>query len=149
MPERAPQAEVAHAIAGRTRLRFREHAGDAVALTAIATRLGDLEGVDTVSIRALNGTVVMTHDGHFDEYAARAARAGMLEIIATEHGQGEVGEVPAALGSPPALVAFAFGALALFQISEKRILPPAITLFWYATELLRRARQQPPEEADD
>jgi hypothetical protein len=149
MPERAPRAEVAHAIEGRTRLRFREHAGDAVALTAIATRLGELEGVDTVSIRALNGTVVMTHDGHFDEYAARAMSAGMLEIVEVAHAAGGIGPVPAALKSPPAFAALAFGALGLFQVAEKRVLPPAITLFWYATELMRRARQQPTEESGE
>ena len=148
MPERAPRAEVAHAIEGRTRLRFREHAGDAAALAAIATRLGELDGVDSVSIRALNGTVVMTHDGHFDEYAERAARAGMLELIAPEPGRGNGDAVALPMRSAPALAAVTFAALGLLQIGEKRVLPPAITLFWYATELFRRS-QQPPEGGGD
>ncbi|MCX7892486.1 MAG: hypothetical protein N2544_09020 [Burkholderiales bacterium] len=150
MPERIPRAELAHAIEGRTRLRFREHAGDAAALTAIAARLGELEGVDTVSIRAINGTVVMTHDGHFDEYADRAVRAGMLELVtaptaARAASAGHALEVPA---SVPALVGLAFGALGLLQIAEKRVLPPALTLFWYAAELARRAQgpAEPPAE---
>ncbi|MCU0895886.1 MAG: hypothetical protein MUC55_00110 [Burkholderiales bacterium] len=141
MPERAPRAELAHAIEGRTRLRFPEHAGNTGALTAIATRLGDLEGVDTVSIRAISGTVVMTHDGHFDEYADRAARAGMLELIEpVPAAEPDALPVPASIPAT-ALAAGAFAALGLFQIGEKRILPPALTLLWYATELFRRAQR--------
>ncbi len=54
-------------------------------------------------------------------------------------------EVPA---SVPALVGLAFGALGLLQVAEKRVLPPALTLFWYAAELARRAQgpSEPPAE---
>jgi hypothetical protein len=149
MPERAPRAEVAHAIEGRTRLLFREHAGDAAALTAIATRIGELEGVDTVSIRTLRGTVVMTHDGHFDEYAERAARAGIFDVVEPDADLAEVEDVLPVLKSMPGIGALAFGALGLVQVAEKRLLPPAVTLFWYAMELARRARQQAAGEPND
>jgi hypothetical protein len=141
MPEHAPRAELAHAMEGRTRLRFREHAGDAGALAAIATRLGELDGIETVSIRAFSGTVVMTHEGRFDEYAERAVRAGMLQLVAAAPDAGRDQPLVLTARAAPALAAAAFAAFGLLQIGEKRILPPAVTLFWYATELFRRARR--------
>jgi hypothetical protein len=123
-----PRAHVAHASGGRTRLRVPERRGDAEFFAALAARLAELEGVHDVRARALTAGLLIEHEGAFEPIAEQARGAGLFVL-----------EEPSADEEPagPALPALAgvFGALALLQLLRSRVLPPAITLLWYAASL--------------
>jgi hypothetical protein len=133
-----PSAEVLHSIDGRTRLRVAAKAGDAPFFTALADGLVTLDGVISVRTRPLNGSVVVVHEGAFAGIAARAQGANFFTIVRPS--------APAAspatsrIAGAPAAGAIAMAALGTFQLFQQRVLPPAVTLFWYALTLAREAR---------
>jgi hypothetical protein len=129
-----PLAQLAHASPGRTRLRFRSRAGDTDFFSACAARLSELPGVLAVQPRALTASLLIEHEGRFEALARRAQEAGLFLVTDDEP------ESPA-LTIPPA--AGVLGALALLQLFRSNILPPAITLAWYAASLLKEQEPQP------
>jgi len=150
MRDPLPVAEIVHAIEGRTRLRFATRAGDTPFLSALAARLGALGLVRSVEVRVLTGSVLVLHDGPFGELANRAAADGLFTTVESAAPEAAIGM--AAVQHPvPAAGALLFGALGVMQLFEKRVLPPAITLFWYAASLARemRAGNTSGPEADD
>jgi hypothetical protein len=131
-----PVAEVAHASAGRTRLRFSELRGSAAALEALAARLGKIAGVRATEVRPFTGSILVHHDGPFRDVARRAAGEGLFDL-----GDPPVRDAraPGIARPVPAAVAMAFAGLGVMQLFERRVLPPALTLFWYAASLAREA----------
>jgi hypothetical protein len=129
-----PLAQLAHATAGRTRLRFPARAGDTDFFTACAARLSELPGVLAVQPRALTASLLIEHEGAFEAVAKRAQEAGVFLVTEDE-------PEPPTLTIPPA--AGLLGALALLQLLRSHILPPAITLAWYAASLLKEQEPQP------
>jgi hypothetical protein len=131
-----PTAEILHTIDGRTRLRFALQA-DASDLAALAGRLLEIEGVIAVRARPLIGTVLVIHEGPFAPIATRAKSGNLFVLAAQPSGLGRSAMSP---GAFPAAGAVAMGAIGVFQLFQERVLPPAVTLFWYALTLAREAR---------
>jgi hypothetical protein len=132
MPNRPPAAFLAHASEGRARLRVPERRGDAGYFSSSAARLAQFEGVLAVTPRAVTASLVIEHEGDF---AAIAERARALGLFALEPAPQE--ENPAARLAAPRLAAV-LGALAVVQLLRQRVLPPAVTLLWYAAALAGR-----------
>jgi hypothetical protein len=131
-----PLADVVHSSAGRTRLRFPELRGTAAPLEAVAARLGRIDGVHALEVRPFTGSILVRHDGPFLDIARRAAAEGLFHVDDSPVSD----RSPAAIARPvPAAVAMAFAGLGVMQLFERRVLPPALTLFWYAASLAREA----------
>ena len=132
MVDTLPVAEIVHAMAGRARLRIGERRGDAVFFAAMATGLSTIAGVHKVEVRPLTGSLVIQH-GPPLEHIATAAQDARLFVL------GKASAVPPPIATvgiaPRGLVGLGLGALAVWQLAEGKILPPAITLAWYAAGL--------------
>lgn len=129
-----PVAVIVHASDGRTRLRFHAHRGAGDALGALANGLGKLGSVQAVEVRAMTGSLLVLHEGDFADIAQRAAAEGLFAVATAP----AVESAPLALRRPlPALAALAFAGLGVRQLFGRHVLPPALTLFWYAASLVR------------
>ena len=136
MPSHPPAAFTAHASGGRTRLRVPSRRGDADFFTACAARLAEFDGVLAVTPRALTASLLVEHDGDFGAIAERARAAGLF-ALEPANDEEELARGPAMPG-----LAGVLGALAVVQLFRQRVLPPAVTLLWYAAAVA--SRRQPP-----
>jgi hypothetical protein len=133
MREPLPLASVVHATASRTRLRVVSRRGDAEYFRRCAAALAELPGVDTVEARAMTASVLVHHDNvPLPSLATAAERAGLFILAALDDAAD-----PPDMPSAPAMGALAFGALGVMQLFNNRVLPPALTLFWYAATLAK------------
>jgi hypothetical protein len=132
MPSRAPAAHTAHASAGRTRVRVPERKGDVDYFSSSATRLAEFEGVLAVTPRAVTASLLIEHEGAFDPIAGRARAEGLFALEPAPH------EDPLAPRLAVPGLAGVLGALAVVQLFRQRVLPPAITLLWYAASVAGR-----------
>ncbi len=128
-----PSARIAHAMPGRARLRLPDHRGDAGFFASVASGVSALPGVYKVETRPLSGSVLIQHFGPLDKLGDAARRAGLFSLDTT-------GDAPAHDDSrgefdPKRLVALALAGLAIWQISREKVVPPALTLLWYASQL--------------
>ncbi|HVZ51343.1 MAG TPA: hypothetical protein VG986_05220, partial [Pseudolabrys sp.] len=132
MAEPLPIAEIVHAMPGRARLRIAGRRGDAVFFAAVATGLSTVAGVYKVDVRPFTGSLLIQHGPPLERIAAAAKEARLFAV-------GEASAVPppteAAEFNPKMLVGLGLAALGLWQLTEGKILPPAITLGWYAAHL--------------
>lgn len=121
-----PVAHLAHAGERRTRLRLPAHQGNTEFFSACAARLAEIPGVLAVRPRSLTASLLIEHERPFSAIAGEAMNAGLFVIQEEERL-----EAPARI--PP--MAGVLGALALLQVFRSNVLPPAITLAWYAAGL--------------
>jgi hypothetical protein len=127
-----PSAAIVHAISGRARLRIAERRGDGVFFASIATGLSAIPGVFHVDVRPLTGSVLIQHGAPLARIGA-AAEQSRLFVLANGHPP--AAPDPAISIDPQIVLAVGLGAFALWQLAQGRILPPAITLGWYAAGL--------------
>jgi hypothetical protein len=132
MASRAPAAHTAHASAGRTRVRVPERRGDVDYFSSSAARLAEFEGVLAVTPRAVTASLLIEHEGVFGAIAERARAEGLFALEPAPHE-----DPPAPRLAVPGL-AGVLGALAVVQLFRQRVLPPAITLLWYAASVAGR-----------
>lgn len=127
-----PTAQISHAMPGRTRLRLTEHRGDAAFFASVASGVSALPGVYKVETRPLTGSVLIQHFGPLDKLGDAARSAGLFSFETEE----AVGRDDSGVKfDPKPLVAFALAGLAMWQISREKVVPPALTLLWYASQL--------------
>ncbi len=131
MTERLPVAVVVHAMSGRTRLRIAERRGDRAFFASIATGLSAMPGVSRVEARPLTGSILILHVTPFARVAAAAERARLFAV-----GDASIPlSLPATAIDAKKAAAASLGVFALWQLSRGQILPPALTLVWYAASL--------------
>lgn len=130
-------AEIAHCMQGRTRLRIAVRRGDTAFFDALAAGLAAHPGITAVTVTALTGSVLVRHCADFEEIAAVAEKAGLFRLAGAASPQIPPAPVEAPrLGIDPKLaIAALLGAIALWQLGHGKVLPPALTLLWYATRL--------------
>jgi hypothetical protein len=132
MAEALPVAEVVHAIPGRARLRIVGRRGDGVFFAAVASGLSTIAGIYHVEVRPLTGSLLIEHGPPLERIAA-AAREARLFVISNE-APAPAPVTPAEI-DPKMVVGLGLGAIAIWQVLEGELLPPAITLAWYAAGL--------------
>jgi hypothetical protein len=132
MAEALPVAEVVHAIPGRARLRIVERRGDGVFFAAVASGLSTIAGVYHVAARPLTGSLLIEHGPPFERIAA-AAREARLFVTGNEASPPP--PIAPAEIDPKTVIGLGLGAIAIWQALEGKLLPPAITLAWYAAGL--------------
>lgn len=132
MADALPIAAIVHSMQGRTRLRIDDRRGDAAFFASVATGLSSLPGVFDVDARPLTGSVVIRHGAPLARIGAAAAEA---RLFAIGDGSSVPPAGPAVTIDAKAALALGLGALAVWQLAQERVLPPALTLLWYALRL--------------
>jgi hypothetical protein len=128
-----PLAQVAHAMPGRARLRVADRRGDAAYFASVSKGLAGIAGVRAVEVAPLTGSVLIQHSGPLARIGVAAQDARLF--VVGEAPQGAARAAPADAIDPKAVAALALFAAALWQMSKQSVLPPAITLLWYASRL--------------
>jgi hypothetical protein len=140
MREPLPLASVVHATASRTRLRVVSRRGDTAYFERCAAALAGLPGIAAVEGRAMTASLLVHHaDVALSSLAEIGERAGLFIVAELEETVDDARLPPA-----PAMGALAFGALGVMQLFNQRVLPPALTLFWYAATLARSLDDKRP-----
>ncbi len=133
MSKDLPAAVVAHAMPGRTRIRLPDHRGDAAFFASVASGASSLPGVFDVETRPLTGSVLIAHFSSLDELSDAARKAGLFDLHAVPVSATAQSTVKF---DPKHVIAVALAALAVWQISREKVVPPALTLLWYAGHLV-------------
>ncbi len=129
MPETIPAAHITHAIANRTRLRIPSRRGDRVYFASLATTLSVMPGIQRVTVQPVTGSVLLEHTKRLAKLLQAAQEAQLFRL--SEPWQQPAPSQPAAV-DPKLLIGIGMGVFALWQLTRGRILPPAMTLGWYA-----------------
>jgi hypothetical protein len=132
MDDTLPLAEIVHVMPGRARLRIAERRGDSVFFASLATGLSAIAGVSHVEVRPLTGSILVEHAGPLARIGTAAARERLF-VLSDVHPAPV--PTPAMPIDPRKAVAAGLGIFALWQLLRGRVLPPAITLAWYAAVL--------------
>jgi len=154
-------AFVVHRLPGRVRIKFPAARGNRSWLDALAERLGDCPAVAAVQTNPATGSLLI-------ELAAASQLEAVLAYAEDEglFRCGE-GEPPSALPDPPASLSalaakgvdlvnrgvqagslgrmdlpsvyfLAFLGMGVLELRRGHVMPPAVTLFWRALEVLRK-----------
>jgi hypothetical protein len=83
----------------------------------------------------LTGSIVVRHRGAWPQIAELAA--GIIELVEAEE------SLPPAAARLPAILSLGLGALAVLQLFRGQVLPPAVTLLWYASTLAAGRPKEP------
>ncbi|SON53940.1 hypothetical protein HDIA_0399 [Hartmannibacter diazotrophicus] len=131
-----------HSMPGRSRLKVPSSKGQLLLMAAAAMKLKQIPAVKEVTPRPATGSLVVSHPG------AGPLSAQDLEAV----GLALIGAPPAAPSfsavrrlEPVKVGAAAMTALAFYQMSKGRALPPALTLLWYAASLITTGLHSPAE----
>lgn len=146
MSDLPPEASLVHALPGRVRLRFEQQQRDRVFLAAIATALSAIEGITRVETRPSTGSLIIWHSASL-AHIESVAEARKLFTIDRVRPAGSP-QPPISMPNRKALVTAAMGALAVWQVSRGRILPPALTLAMYAIEIAGLLIEEDTASAD-
>ena len=117
---------------GRVRLRIAECRGDGVFFAAVATGLSTIAGVHKVEVRPLTGSVLIAHGPPLDHIGAAAKKARLFAVGIPSSVSSPVLSMPL---EPKLIIGVGLGVFALWQLAQGRVLPPAVTLGWYAANL--------------
>jgi len=118
------------------------------ALSALMSAIMQLPDVVSVDGRFLTGSVIVRH---------QAADFETLRQTAEEAGVFVVKQAAEVRGQDPVQGLFNFGKLpiaamlflGIYQVTRGSLLPPALTLAWYATELIRQADNKSSDHTDN
>ena len=132
MAESLPIAEIAHAMRGRTRLRIAGRRGDAVFFASVATGLSTIAGVRKVLVRPLTASVLIQNDRSLERIIAAAQEARLFRLA---NPSTTPRLIKAYKIDPKMVVGLVLGGLAIWRLTEGKILPHAVTLAWYAANL--------------
>ncbi|PWB83795.1 MAG: hypothetical protein C3F11_04760 [Methylocystaceae bacterium] len=132
MAEALPIAKIVHETPGRTRLRVGDKRGDGAFFASVATGLSGIPGVYEVDVRPLTGSILIRHGAPLARIGSAAREA---RLLAVENGLSVPPPTSAQTIDPKMAIALGFCAFAVWQLTQGRVLPPAITLAWYAARL--------------
>ena len=132
MAESLPIAEIVHAMPGRTRLRIAGRCGDAVFFASVATGLSTIAGVRKVLVRPLTASVLIQHGPPLERITAAAQEARLFRLA---NPSTTPRLIKAYKIDPKMVVGLVLGGLAIWRLTEGKILPHAVTLAWYAANL--------------
>jgi len=150
-----PRAYRVHRTPGRVRLKIPERRGDHAFFDEIAELLRRFSAVTKVECNPLTGSLLLRHLGQLDGEPMQAALSALAEMVELELSsppvarrlRADVVGVDRSIqqytrGAIDLSTATALGLLALAGIQLLRGQQPviAVSLAWYATELLRRWR---------
>ncbi len=145
-------ARLVHRLPGRLRLVLDEGRRAADRLDRLAVELALVEGVRSVAVNPLTGSVLVHHDGPAEALVERVRSRGLLRVDSLEPREPALRERlarrlarldrtidRATRGELDLAGAALLGLLllALVQLARGRIAGPALSLLWYASGILR------------
>lgn len=154
-PRPKAKAYVVHSLPGRTRFRIPERRHDQAFFSELAKHLAALKGVTKVESNPMTASVLLHHDGEIGDLLAQALGSPlptMVEIASSappvaRRIRVEIAEVDGTIrrfsnGEFDLSTLSAVGLLTLAGIQVLRGQQPitAVSLLWYASELLGRWR---------
>jgi hypothetical protein len=128
-----PQAEIVHAMPGRARLRIPARRGDAVFFASVATGLSTIAGIDKVEARPMTGSILIHHGAPLARVTEAAEKARLFVIAPSAEAPSFVEALPL---DPKMIAGIGLAVLAMWQVTQGRVLPRAGTLAWYAANLM-------------
>jgi hypothetical protein len=132
MADALPIAQIIHAMPARARLRIASRRGNRAFFASIATGVSAIPGVYKVEVRPLTGSILIQHGAPLENITTAAQKARLF-IVGNSHSAPPTTE--AVSFDSKLVLGLGLGALSIWQLAEGRILPPAITLAWYAASL--------------
>lgn len=146
------QAEIAHALPGRIRLRLREKRGDAAYFSSLSEDVANCDGVERVKANATTGTILVVYSGRTEDLAGQLGRHGISFTQPVRHAaemrprasRWNGGAAPFHLVSnrdinPMFMLGTALAAMGIVQTLRGKVLVPSLTLLWYAMEAFRHS----------
>ncbi|MEW6765866.1 MAG: HMA2 domain-containing protein [Pseudomonadota bacterium] len=143
-----PRARIVHATPGRVRLKIGSMRGDRGYFDGLLSMLAGIEGVRLLQVNPRTGSVLVGFEpGALESFAEQALQRKVFVLDQTfdpdpqEKGAGTpipgmwVGD---AVFDWRMLAAVALIGFAIRQMADGKVLSPAVTLLWYAFELLER-----------
>lgn len=148
-------ARLVHRLPGRVRLKVDGRRRDAAWFDAVALELSLLDGVRAVDADPRTGSLLIRHEGSLDTLLDELARRGLVRVD-----EREPRETPLALRLGERLdrldahlkrasageldlggaALLALLLLALVQALRGQVAGPAVSLLWYASQLVRARR---------
>lgn len=155
-----PKAHLIHRMHGRARFRIRGRRDDQHYFDSLAGQMRRVPGVRDVETNATTGSVLMQHDGNLDEVveammgdselgnmihfvlqSAPAANRLRTEIMAMDGAVQRFTGGELDLGT---VASFGLLGLSAVQLLLGQQLASAVSLAWYAAELIRRSSDGQP-----
>ncbi|MGB5539497.1 MAG: HMA2 domain-containing protein [Gammaproteobacteria bacterium] len=147
-------ARICHATRGRLRIGVPGRRGDTGYFDRARSHLEQLDGVESLRVNPLTGSIIIEHDNlSIEALHESALRAGLFELrrdtaipdraappdpaMTSPGTSGLFGLMPSA-GDTRNIVVLVLVVMALLQLSRGRVMVPAMSLLWYAFELSRR-----------
>lgn len=156
----SPKAHLIHRMRGRARFRIREHRDDQDYFDSLADRIRRAPGVSDVQTNATTGSVLIQHDGGLDEIMEAlmgdSELGKLIEFVlqsppVANRLRAQVVGMDAALqrssgGNVDLATVASFGLLGLAgaQLFLGLQIAGAVSLTWYAAELIRRSSNDQP-----
>jgi hypothetical protein len=152
------RASLVHQIDGRLRIRVPLARNDREYFARVRELFGHMQGIQTVETNYLTGSILLLHSTDPQEIEKAAARAGLFMIdrgsqplAASTLIEEKFSSLQARLSHfSRSRIDFQGAALLLLlgggvvQGLRKRILPPVVTLLWYAATLLKESKSSLP-----
>ena len=150
-----PQARVEHVTPGRVRLRVAEQRGQSAYFETVRSRLGQEPAVRGVQVNARTGSVLLDLQQPVDwpGLFARASQLGLFAVVMPPVGGtapprsrpdlgplGRLGRLAEPGSSGGTALAMALLVGAAIQGWRGQVAAPAVSLAWYALQLLRSGR---------
>ncbi len=146
------KAYVHHSLPGRLRIKVPEKAGDSSYFRQIQISLSDLDSVDNVQVNSVTGSILLTHNNTTSSDISHFAKENHLfhlgghdeeqVPIIDKVSQGvnrldqQLRKTTESGVDTRALMFAAMIGMALWQIRKGQIMVPAMSLLWYAYQLL-------------
>ncbi len=150
-----PTGTLCHQIPGRARVRIPSCRGDRSFFLRAEEVLRGCEGVSAVETNPYTGSVLVHHAVAADTIWRCAQEAGLFRLERDTGALGQASEQPQWAAAPVALLEqaanratglqgllfLAFVMLAIWQTAEGNVMAPAVTLLWYAAQVMRAGDQ--------
>jgi hypothetical protein len=155
-----PQAEVVHHIDGRTRLRVPSQLRNRRFFDEAEQRLRSMEGVEAIQTNSTTGSILLVHRGPLDRIVDDAKNAGVLDILpvrkkavlqgqplstrlvdSIERADRWVADRTHGSLDLSGIASLGMAGAGVVQLLRRKVLPPAMALFWYAMVLIPRKRE--------
>ncbi len=146
-----PRAHVTHRIPGRIRIRLPSMRGDYEFFGRLEKEISGFPAVKSIASNPLTAGILLLHEGDAGDILAKARAmrlfdvqpAGSLQERADANLE-EAGRMLKRISGGAAdlngIVIVALMALAVQQAVEGNIVAPAVTMLWYALDLIRRRK---------
>ncbi|MCS6853281.1 MAG: hypothetical protein NZ523_00790 [Elioraea sp.] len=125
-----PSARITSLASGRVRLNLGAAGRDPARATALARDSLLLPGVVSAVANPLTGSLLLRFRGEAETVFTAAARRGLFRVCPHT-------AAPSSPARAAPVAAAALALLAVFQALRGAVLPPAVTLLWYAASIGR------------